>query len=223
MADIVLINPKFEISFWGLEHALPMFGKRAVMPVAASPLLAALTPAEHRVTLIDENVEPIDFDRCSRADIVGITGMIVQRHRMREIVIELKRRGVYTVVGGPWITVKQDYFEGLADTIFVGEADESWPRFLLDWRDGAPGRRYEQKAQTDMSRVPTPRFNLLKLNRYAFGSLQVSRGCPFLCEFCDIIVMFGRKPRSSRQYRSLPSSITCVRVSRPRFSSSTTI
>ena len=195
MADIVLINPKFEISFWGLEHALPMFGKRAVMPVAALPLLAALTPAEHRVTLIDENVEPIDFDRCSRADIVGITGMIVQRHRMREIVIELKRRGVYTVVGGPWITVKQDYFEGLADTIFVGEADESWPRFLLDWRDGAPGRRYEQKAQTDMSRVPTPRFNLLKLNRYAFGSLQVSRGCPFLCEFCDIIVMFGRKPR----------------------------
>jgi hypothetical protein len=81
MADIVLINPKFEISFWGLEHALPMFGKfgkRAITPVAALPPLAALTPAEHRITLIDENVEPIDFDRCSRADIVGVTGMIVQ-------------------------------------------------------------------------------------------------------------------------------------------------
>jgi radical SAM superfamily enzyme YgiQ (UPF0313 family) len=195
MADIVLINPKFEISFWGLEHALRMFGKRAITPVAALPLLAALAPTEHRITLIDENVEPIDFDRCSRADIVGVTGMIVQRRRMREIVTELKRRDVYTIVGGPWVTVKQDYFDGLADVIFVGEADESWPRFLADWSDGHAEKRYEQTERTDMSRLPTPRFDLLKMNRYAFGSVQFSRGCPFLCEFCDIIVMFGRRPR----------------------------
>ena len=115
-----------------------MFGKRAVTPVAALPLLAALTPPEHAITLIDENVEPIDFDRCSRADIVGVTGMIVQRQRMHEIVTELKRRDVYTAVGGPWVTVKQDYFDGLADVIFIGEAEEvlaafssrleGWPR-----------------------------------------------------------------------------------------------
>ena len=85
MADIVLISPKFEVSFWGFEYALPLLGKRANMPVAALPLLAALTPSKHRVTLIDENVEAIDFDRCAKADIVGVTGMIVQRRRMREI------------------------------------------------------------------------------------------------------------------------------------------
>src|SRR5260221_14738371 len=85
MARIVLINPKFEISFWGLEHALPFVGKRANMPVAALPLIAALTPAEHTVTIFDENVEPIDFERCARADIVGVTGMIVQRQRRREV------------------------------------------------------------------------------------------------------------------------------------------
>src|SRR5690349_17796559 len=102
MADIVLINPRFDISFWGLEHALPFMGKRANMPVAALPLLAALTPPEHHVTIIDENIEPIDYARCARADIVGVTGMVVQRHRMRDILRELQRHGVFTVVGGPW-------------------------------------------------------------------------------------------------------------------------
>jgi len=195
VADIVLINPKFEISFWGLEHAMPVFGKRANMPVASLPLLAALTASEHRITLIDENVEEIDFDRCARADIVGVTGMNVQRWRMREILIELKRRGVYTVVGGPWVSVSEQYFAGLADVVFIGEAEETWPRFLDDWRDGKAAVRYEQTEKTDMSRVPVPRLDLLKMDRYAFGSVQFTRGCPFLCEFCDIIVVFGRKPR----------------------------
>src|SRR6516225_10418574 len=102
MADIVLINPRFEISYWGLEHAMPFLGVKAAMPVANLPLLAALTPPGHRITLVDENVEPIDFARCAGADIVGVTGMNVQRQRMREILAELKRRGAFTVVGGPW-------------------------------------------------------------------------------------------------------------------------
>ena len=195
MADIVLINPKFEVSYWGMEYALPYVGKRANLPVAALPLLAALTPEGHTITLIDENVGPIDFDRCARADIVGVTGMSVQRYRMTEILTELKARGCFTVVGGPWVTVQEDYFDDLADVIFIGEAEETWPRFLADWQDGRHAARYEQAEKTDMTRVPVPRFDLLKMERYAFGSLQFSRGCPFQCEFCDIIVTFGRRPR----------------------------
>lgn len=102
MADIVIINPRFEISFWGLEAGLRFLGKRASIPIGALPLLAALTPPEHRVALIDENVEELDFSRCQQADIVGITGMSVQRHRMLEIATELKKRGCYLVIGGPW-------------------------------------------------------------------------------------------------------------------------
>ena len=93
MVDIVLINPRFETSYWGMEHALHLFakfGKRANMPVSALPLLAALTPAEHKITLIDENVEDIDFALCAKADIVGVTGMTVQRFRMTDILKELK-------------------------------------------------------------------------------------------------------------------------------------
>jgi len=195
MADIVLVNPRFDPSFWGLEYALPIVGKRANLPVACLPLLAALTPEGHAVTLVDENVEPIDFERLARADIVGLTGMSVQRERMREILVELKGRGAFCVVGGPWVSVREDAFDGLVETIFVGEAETTWPEFLADWGAGRHRARYEQADRTDMTRVPLPRHDLLKLDRYLFGSLQISRGCPFQCEFCDIIVTFGRRPR----------------------------
>jgi radical SAM superfamily enzyme YgiQ (UPF0313 family) len=195
MAHIVFINPRFEVSYWGMEHALPFMGKRANLPVAALPLLAALTPPGHTVTLVDENVEPLDFDRLAKADIVGVTGMSVQRFRMRETLTELKRRGAFVVVGGPWVSVQEDYFGDLADVIFVGEAELTWPNFLADWQQGRPQRRYEQAEKTDMTTVPTPRFDLLRMQHYLFGSVQFSRGCPFQCEFCDIIVTFGRRPR----------------------------
>src|SRR5918993_1106048 len=195
MADIVLINPKFEASFWGLEYALGLLKVKAALPVAALPLLAALTPAEHRIELVDENVRPIDYDRCARSDIVGVTGMSVQRFRMREIIAELKRRGCFVVVGGPWVTVQEDYFAPEADVIFVGEADTTWPQFLGEWSSGQHARRYEQLQRTDVTQLPVPRHELLKMRDYAFGSVQFSRGCPFTCEFCDIIVTFGRKPR----------------------------
>jgi len=214
VADIVLINPKFEISFWGLEAGLHLLGKRANLPVGALPLLAALTPPEHRVTLIDENVEEVDFDRCERADIVGVTGMSVQRHRMLELLTELKKRGCFVVIGGPWISVQEDYFGDLVDAIFVGEAEETWPRFLLDWEADKPARRYEQAEKSDMTAVPVPRFDLLKMNRYAFGSVQFSRGCPFQCEFCDIIVVYGRRPRikSANQIIAELEALRAVKV-----------
>jgi len=195
MATIVLINPRFDPSYWGLEHALPIVGKKANLPTACLPLLAALTPQQHDVRLIDENVEEIDFESLRSADIVGLTGMSVQRRRMGEILHELKRRGVFAVVGGPWVSVQEDAFDGLAEVIFVGEAEDTWPEFLRDWEAGGHRRRYEQADRTDMARVPVPRYDLLDMGQYLFGSVQFSRGCPFQCEFCDIIVTFGRRPR----------------------------
>ena len=195
MAEIFLINPRFELSYWGLEHALPLLGKKCNLPTGCLPLIAALTPDDHRLTIVDENVEPIDYDRLALADIVGLTGMNLQRHRMREILRELKTRGVFTVVGGPWVSVQEDYFDGLADVIFVGEAETTWPQFLEEWAQGRHRQRYEQLEPTDMTRVPVPRYDLLKAKDYVLGSIQFTRGCPFQCEFCDIIIMFGRKPR----------------------------
>jgi len=195
MADIVLVNPRFEVSYWGLEYALPLLGKKANVPVASLPLLAAVTPSQHEVTIVDENVEPIDFERLANADIVGVTGMSVQRSRMREILEQLKDRRPFTVVGGAWVTVQEDYFDDVADAIFIGEAETTWPQFLDEWERGCHQFRYEQAERTDMTTVPPPRLDLLRMKDYLFGSIQFSRGCPYECEFCDIIVTFGRRPR----------------------------
>ncbi len=195
MADIIIVNPRFSTSFWGMEHCMEMLGKRANLPVACLPLLAALVPAHHQVMIVDENVEDLDFERLGRADMVCVTGMSVQGSRLLEILEELRIRDVFTVVGGPMATVEPEALEDLADVIFVGEADVTWPQFIKEWEAGSHARRYEQAEKTDMSTLPLPRLELLKSQHYMFGSMQISRGCPFTCEFCDIIVTFGRKPR----------------------------
>jgi radical SAM superfamily enzyme YgiQ (UPF0313 family) len=195
MADIVIINPRFDISFWGMEHCIGLLGKRANLPVACLALLAALVPDHHEVTLIDENVEDLDFARLARADLVCLTGMSIQGRRMREILGRVRSFGVTTVVGGSLATVEEEALEGLADVVFVGEADETWPQFLRDWERGRHKSRYAQVEKTDVTLLPLPRIDLLKADRYMFGSMQISRGCPFTCEFCDIIVTFGRRPR----------------------------
>lgn len=198
--SICLINPKFEPSYWGFDYALPLYpgDRRSTMINGALPTLAGLS-AGHHVTILDENVEPIDFEALRKYDIVGVTGMTVQKKRMVEILKQLKAMEIFTVVGGPYASVDEPFFDGLCDVLFSGEAETTWPGFLSDFAAGrAYKKEYKQDEPTDMTKVPRPRYDLLKVPRYASGALQFSRGCPFACEFCDIIVTFGRKPRMKR-------------------------
>ena len=220
MADIVIINPRFDISFWGLEHCMKLFGKRANLPVACLALLAALVPDHHDVTVIDENVEDIDFDRLGRADLVCLTGMSIQGQRLIEILEEVRSRASWSSLAGRWRPLSPKSWKGLPTSSSLAKRTKRGRASCGSGSRAAHQGRYEQAEKTDMARLPLPRSICSKADRYMFGSLQISRGCPFTCEFCDIIVTFGRKPRlkdkraSSGRARSFRASWTEDRLRR---------
>ncbi len=156
--------------------------------------MAGLTPAPHEVVLCDENVEHVDFD--TDADIVGLTGYVVHKRRILELADAFRRRGKRVVAGGPFATLCPEELRGRVDVIFVGEAEYTWPEFLRDHEAGRARAEYHQDDKPSMLDSPLPRFDLLKVDRYRSMTIQFARGCPFNCEFCDIIVMYGRRPRT---------------------------
>jgi len=193
---LLLINPRFPESFWSfrwaLENILP--GKRALNPPLGLATLAALCPPAWQVEIIDENIEPVPLH--PQADIVGICGMAVQFPRQQELIEYYRDLGYYVVAGGSFASLCPERFEGLADTVVAGEAEYIWPAFCRDFEQNSSRVRYQESGAVRLEDSPTPRFDLLKLDRYVTASMQFSRGCPYRCEFCDIIVMFGRRPRT---------------------------
>jgi radical SAM superfamily enzyme YgiQ (UPF0313 family) len=190
---IYLVTPKNPESFWTYDRILPSLGKRCIFPNLSMPTVAGLTPREHEIVLCDENVEEIDFD--VEADIVGVTGYIVHKPRMLEIIAEFRRRGRFVVVGGPYASLCPEELRGTCEVLFVDETEETWPQFLADFAAGRWEAEYRPAEKPDLTRSPTPRFDLLNVDRYHAMTIQFARGCPFNCEFCDIIVVYGRRPR----------------------------
>ena len=177
-----------------LKTVLPR--KRSVNPPLGLATLAALCPVEWEVTIIDENIEPVPLH--PEVDIVGVCGMAVQFPRQRELLNFYRRRGYYVIAGGSYASLCPARYADLAHSIIAGEAEYIWPAFCRDFIHGAVQPLYRETGVVDLGDSPTPRFDLLKLDKYTTVSLQFSRGCPYRCEFCDIIVMFGRKPRTKR-------------------------
>jgi radical SAM superfamily enzyme YgiQ (UPF0313 family) len=207
---ILLVTPRNPTSFWTYDGVLPILGRRCIFPNLSMPTVAGLTPREHEVVLVDENVEKIDFD--AEADIVGVTGFIVHRQRMLEIIDEFRKRGRFVVVGGPYASLCPEDLRGRCDVVFVEEAEETWPRFLRDFQAGTWQREYRAEEKPDLTAAPMPRFDLLKVDRYHALTIQFARGCPFNCEFCDIIVMYGRRPRSKSVPQMLAEIAECHRL-----------
>lgn len=192
---LLLINPEFPESFWTFKWAIDEIlpGTRATNPPLGLATLAGLCPPDWEITIIDENVDPIPL--LPQADLVGICGMGVQFPRQRELLNYYRSRGYATVAGGSYASLCPEKYKDVTDTVVAGEAEYLWRQFCDDFALGVPQRLYHETGTVALTESPTPRFDLLKLDRYSNASLQFSRGCPFRCEFCDIIVMFGRRPR----------------------------
>jgi radical SAM superfamily enzyme YgiQ (UPF0313 family) len=193
---LLLINPRFPESFWSFRWAvdtLPDRGK-AVNPPLGLATLAALCPDSWDVTIVDENIESLPL--APDADIVGVCGMGVQFPRQRELLGYYRSKGYYVVAGGSFASLVPERYASLADTIVAGEAEYIWPAFCRDMEAGRAEALYQETGTVELTDSPVPRFDLLQVDKYQAMSLQFSRGCPFRCEFCDIIVMFGRRPRT---------------------------
>ncbi len=192
---LVLINPRFPESFWSFRWAVEkvLRGKRTMNPPLGLATLAALCPPHWEVEIVDENIESIPL--APKADLIGVCGMAVQFPRQRELLNYYRRKGYHVVAGGSYASLCPEHYEHLADTVVAGEAEYIWPRFCRDFEQGTPRKLYRETGVVALKDSPPPRFDLLKIDKYATVGLQYSRGCPFQCDFCDIIVMFGRQPR----------------------------
>jgi radical SAM superfamily enzyme YgiQ (UPF0313 family) len=193
---LLLINPKFPESFWSFQWAVDnvFINKKTVSPPLGLATLAALCPPDWEVEIIDENIEPIPSH--PDAALIGICGMGVQFKRQKELLTFYREQGYFVVAGGSYASLCPETYQSLADSVVAGEAEYIWKDFCRDFGEGQPKSLYRETGEVALTDSPAPRFDLLKLDRYQVISLQFSRGCPFRCEFCDIIVMFGRKPRT---------------------------
>lgn len=207
---IHLVTPRNPPSFWTYDSILACLGKSCVFPNLSMPTVAGLTPGEHELVLSDENVGEIDFDM--PADIIGVTGYIAHKPRILEIIREFKRRGRFVVVGGPYASLCPEELRGLCDVLFLHEAEATWPEFLRDFQTGVAKTEYQAVEKPDMTKSPPPRFDLLEIDRYHAMTIQFARGCPFQCEFCDIIVMYGRRPRAKSVPQVMAEISTCHRL-----------
>ena len=156
--------------------------------------MGSLLPETWEVKLVDVNVHELREEQIAWADMVFISAMIVQMDSAREIIARCKGQGKRVVMGGPAATTLPEQFAGV--DYFVGnEAEITLPLFLKDLENGDPQPVYSSSERPDIEKTPIPRWSLINFKHYAIMPLQYSRGCPYNCEFCDIIVMNGRTPR----------------------------
>jgi radical SAM superfamily enzyme YgiQ (UPF0313 family) len=191
---ICFVNPAAPTTAMNFGFAMDLVGcKFSHIPLGVVTL-AALTPRDVDVRVIDENVEPVDLDL--DVDVVAISAMLCQRERMLSLADAFRARGRRVVIGGPIADHLLEECQAHADTVFVGEAEYTWPQFLTDLAKGQPQALYRQEGFVDMADSPVPRFDLLRAEAYASGSIQATRGCPYRCSYCDVPVRQGGRPRS---------------------------
>lgn len=192
---ILLVYPEMPDTFYALKHFIKVSGKKAAFPPLGLLSIAALLPDTWEKRLVDLNVRPLSHDDIDWADYLFLSAMNVQEESVREILAMCSGRPVKVVAGGPLFTHEHERFEGVHHFV-LNEGEITLPRFLADLAAGQAKAIYNTPEFADVTRSPLPQFELVDMRNYLYAIVQYSRGCPYLCDFCDVTALFGRKPRT---------------------------
>lgn len=195
---VLFLYPLFPKSFWSFDKVLELIGRKVSLPPLSLITVAAILPQTWEFRLVDRNVNYESEADWYWADLVVISGMIVQKDDMLFLIEAAKRRGKRVAVGGPYVTSVPEAAQAAgADFLVLDEGEITLPLFVEALERGETSGVFRANGEKpDVTTTPIPRFDLLDLNAYSDMSVQFSRGCPYQCEFCDIIVLYGRKPRT---------------------------
>jgi len=192
---ILLVYPKYPDTFWSFTHALKFISKKAAFPPLGLLTVAAMLPSEWEKKLVDMNVDKLDNSDIQWADYVFISAMVVQQESARDVIARCKQCGAKIVAGGPLFTTGYDEFDEI-DHLVLGEVEVTLPAFIKDLAEDCAQHHYMSQGWPDLDATPIPLWSLINMKHYSSMSVQYSRGCPHNCEFCDVVVLNGHKPRT---------------------------
>ena len=202
--NVLLVYPRFaEATFWNFAAACELFGARYPAAPLGLITVAALLPPSWNVRLIDRNADALCESDLQWADVVMTGGMLAQHNDVLEVIRIVQTHGKPVAIGGPAVTSVPEAYRH-ADFQVLGEAEGVIDKFVKAWTDGDRKGVFEaEKFTADVTKSPIPRFDLLTFDHYLHIGVQFSRGCPFTCEFCDIIELYGRVPRTKTNAQML--------------------
>jgi radical SAM superfamily enzyme YgiQ (UPF0313 family) len=192
---VLFVYPEYPDTFWSFKHVLNFISKKAAFPPLGLLTIGAMLPEKWLKKLVDLNVEPLEDEHIAWADMVFLSAMIVQKKSAQEIINRCKTYGKKIVAGGPAFTTQYEEFSGV-DHFVLNEAEVTLPLFLNDLEKGQPQKIYTSDDRPDITQTPIPLWSLINIHDYAIMAIQYSRGCPYNCELCDIVIMNGRIPRN---------------------------
>jgi radical SAM superfamily enzyme YgiQ (UPF0313 family) len=192
---VLLVYPQHPDTFWSYKYALRFISKKASSPPLGLLTVAAILPASWEKRLVDMHVAPLEDRDIEWADMVFISAMSIQQQSARQVIARCRAKGTTTVGGGPLFTSMPDSFPDV-DHLILNEAELTLPPFLNDLANGTCRHIYSTTSWADMTASPAPRWDMVEMKKYASMNIQYSRGCPFNCEFCNITVLYGQRPRT---------------------------